>query len=265
MHGIYIGNNRVLIQTRVLGIRMLAYADDLSLTPDLVFNGAFEIPLTQYLASNVNQGDTVIDIGANIGYFTLLFGKLTGTNGKIVAYEANKRNFSLLQENTAYHVLGDRVKLYNKAVYSEETELTFYSSNKWTGNGSLVRHDETYFGKFITDEVTEEKVEAVPVDIHLGDYPFVHFIKMDIEGGEYHGFLGMKSLLENKKVGEIIFELNYLRMKETWSKTKLLLEDYQSQFGLGFYLINEKGELVPTDLTFLFRQEFVESVVIKCQ
>jgi FkbM family methyltransferase len=263
VNGIYIGNNKILVQTKV-GFRMLTHADDLSLTPNLVFNGVFEVPLTKYLISAVKQENIVFDLGANIGYFTLLSGIIVGKRGKVVSYEANKKNYNLLKENIAYNVMGDRIQLYNKAIYSEKKQLKFYSSNKWTGNGSLVPHSEEYFNRFSTDEILEEKIEAEPLEVHLDNFPFINFIKMDIEGGEYHGFLGMKNLLENKKIGEIIFELNYLRMKETWGVCKSLLENYRNDYNLTFYIIDKDGKLINTNLDDLFNQEFVESVVIKC-
>lgn len=264
MNGIYIGNNRILVQTNVFGMRILTYADDLSLTPDLVFNGVFEIPLTKYLASVVKTGDNVVDLGANIGYFTLLFGILTGKSGKVVSYEANSKNYTLLKENIAFHVLGDRVQIYNKAIYSEVKELIFYSSNKWTGNGSLIQHSDDYFKKFSTDQITEEIVKAEPLDNIIDNFNFIDYIKMDIEGGEYHAFLGMRKLLDNRKIGEIIFELNYLRMKDTWDECKDLLNIYRVNYNLSFYTIDEDGNLKVTNIDELFNQEFVESVVVKC-
>lgn len=63
---------------------MLTYADDLSLTPNLVFDGILEAPLTKYFISVIKQGDVIFDLGANIGYNTLLLGYLTEKKGKLL-------------------------------------------------------------------------------------------------------------------------------------------------------------------------------------
>lgn len=54
-------------------------------------------------------------------------------------------------------------------------------------------------------------------------------------------------------------------MKETWKECKNLLKDYQDAYNLSFYIIDNDGILVNTNLDDLFNKEFVESVVIKCK
>lgn len=62
--------------------------------------------------------------------------------------------------------------------------------------------------------VVKEQVQAEPLDVHMDKK--IDLIKIDIEGGEYDAFLGIKNLLEHKKVCKIVFELNKLRSEETW-------------------------------------------------
>ena len=54
---------------------------------------------TQVMKDNIKKGDVVIDCGANIGYYSLLFSKLVGDSGKVFAFEPDPTNFSLLQKN----------------------------------------------------------------------------------------------------------------------------------------------------------------------
>jgi len=261
MHGIYVGNNKMLIQT-IAGYRLYSFADDKSLTPDLVLKGVFELPLTNFMLRNLRQGNTVIDAGANIGYFTALAALKVGTSGKVISYEASKRNFELLKENVAFLCLGNSVDLRNKAVYKEEKELTFFASHQWNGNGSLLKHDDDYFTHFKTDVILEEKIQGEPLDVHINE-EFIHLIKMDIEGGEFDALIGLEKLLEAKKVGKIIFELNKLRA-ESADAFYELLNSYQSKYNLVFGELNDKGEVIPTTLDSLFERDFVESVVMDC-
>ncbi|MED3831563.1 FkbM family methyltransferase [Priestia megaterium] len=261
MHGIYVGNNKMLIHT-IAGYRLYSYADDKSLTPDLIFKGVFELPLTNYMIRNLRLGDTVIDAGANIGYFTALAALKVGTEGKVISYEASKRNFDLLKENVAFLCLGNTVDLRNKAVYKEEKELTFFASHQWNGNGSLLKHDEAYFNHFKTDVILEEKIQGEPLNVHI-DKDFIHLIKMDIEGGEFDALVGLENLLKAKKVGKVIFELNKLRAGSPEAFFELL-NSYQNNYGLTFGELNTSGDVIPTTLEALFERDFVESVVMDC-
>lgn len=261
MNGIYVGNNKMLIQT-IIGYRLYCFADDKSLTPDLVFKGIFEVPLTKYMIKNLRDGDTVIDAGANIGYFTALAALKVGTEGKVISYEASKRNFDLLKENVAFLCLGNTVDLRNKAVYKEEKELTFFASHQWNGNGSLLKHNEAYFNHFKTDVILEEKVQGESLNTHI-DKDFIHLIKMDIEGGEFDALVGLEKLLKAKKVGTVIFELNQLRTGNSEAFFELL-NSYQNNYNLTFGELDTSGDVIPTTLEVLFERDFVESVVMNC-
>jgi hypothetical protein len=62
---------------------------DLSLTPEIILNGCWEPGVTRGLSSLVKQGMTVVEVGANVGYFTTLLGWLVGPQGSVFAFEAN--------------------------------------------------------------------------------------------------------------------------------------------------------------------------------
>ena len=74
------------------------------------------------IKQEVKEGNNVIDIGANIGYFTLLFAKLVGPNGKVFAFEPDPTNFSILKKNIEENNY-DNVILSQKAI-SDKTETT---------------------------------------------------------------------------------------------------------------------------------------------
>ena len=56
------------------------------------------LPETEFCNKEINLGDTVIDIGANIGYFTLIFAKLVGKTGKVISFEPDPRSFKILEK-----------------------------------------------------------------------------------------------------------------------------------------------------------------------
>jgi FkbM family methyltransferase len=71
------------------------------------------------------QGDVVVDIGAHIGLYTIISSKRVGTNGKVVAIEADPSNFEMLNRNIKLNQLTNVIPL-NYAVYSKETKIKLY-------------------------------------------------------------------------------------------------------------------------------------------
>ncbi|NPV52973.1 MAG: FkbM family methyltransferase [Firmicutes bacterium] len=117
MHGVYIGNNRMLVSP-LWGGRLIVPADDLSISPDLIINGVIELPLTKFLLHQVKAGQVVVDIGANIGYYSVLLGHLVGPVGHVFACEANPYLIPILADNLSINYLSDRTSIINKAIYS---------------------------------------------------------------------------------------------------------------------------------------------------
>jgi FkbM family methyltransferase len=255
MHGLYIGNNRMLIQP-TWGGKLLAPADDLSVMPDLLTAGVFELPLTRYLMKNLKSGMTVVDVGANIGYFSVLCGYLIGEQGRLIAYEANPTVFGFLMDNLAINGLHNRADVRQKAVYSETGDLTFYRTRRFMGNSSVYRPEQNYFDWFKTDEVEEITVQAEPLNNLVGVVDRIDFLKIDIEGGEYHAFRGMRDLLARKMVGTIAFEINSFRGSADWPAFATLLREVQAQTGKSFFGLTEEGELLPVPMEALLSQSY---------
>ncbi|MGK9183780.1 FkbM family methyltransferase [Priestia filamentosa] len=249
MNGVYIGDNKMLISLD-WNAHLVVPSNDLSLTPFLLTNGSIELPLTNFLRKNLKSGDTVIDIGANVGYFSVLIGSLIGPQGKLIAYEANPYLYSVLMDNLSINFLHDRSNVYELAVYSSAKTLQFHTSKRFMGNSSLIQHSETYH-KHYTDEIEEISVKTIKLDEHLQNIKHIDFVKIDIEGGEYHAFLGMKELMKTKKINTIIFELNPGMLQEQYTPFIKLLNELESIDGNVMYLLSNDGEKVPVSVDYL--------------
>ena len=115
---------------------MVAPSNDLSVMPDLVIDGAFDIALTNFILRHIKEGSTVIDVGSHIGYTTILLGRRVGNNGKVFAYEASPRNYDCAVENVRMNYL-PHVQLFQLAVYKKEAALPFLDPSRFRGGGSL--------------------------------------------------------------------------------------------------------------------------------
>lgn len=158
-----------------------------------VARGAYEPDETALCKRRIKNGETVIDIGANIGYFTLLFARLVGKEGKVFAFEPDPTNFRLLEKNV-------KANGYTNVVCFP-TALTDYN-----GQHELFLHDYNMGDHRLYDSGTAREKVAVTV-ARLDDVlPDVSpsFVKIDIQGSEYLMVQGAKNTLAHAK--ELLIE-----------------------------------------------------------
>jgi FkbM family methyltransferase len=106
-----------LLLCRVLGrYKAFVEAADMTLAPHLALDGYWEWWTTNFLARNIRRGDTVVDAGACIGYFTLLAADLVGAGGRVLAVEPSPLSAALLRRNVALNGLSDRVTVEEAAL-----------------------------------------------------------------------------------------------------------------------------------------------------
>jgi FkbM family methyltransferase len=161
-------------------------ATDPYISGALVRTGVFEPFETEWTAHELRPGDTVLDVGANIGYFTLHFARLVGPHGRVFAFEPDPANFALLKRNVA--VNGYRnVELVPAAVSDRTGATHLFRSDSNAGDHRA--YDSA-------DGRAAVAVETVALDRYL-DRPGlrIDFIKMDIQGSEWHALRGMRGLL----------------------------------------------------------------------
>ena len=186
----------------------------------LVSNGTFEPDTLAALKRLVQPGFRVLDIGANIGFFSVLLSKMVGPTGSVLAVEPQTENFRLLQENASVNHLTN-LQLYNVAVGRSEGKASLYLSD-W--NGGMHR---LYDSVCCTSET--ESVQLTTVDSIVANQK-VDLIKIDIEGYEFFALEGAKNcLLQNPDI-QIITEYCALTAMEAGSSPIAMLQ-YLDQFG----------------------------------
>jgi len=140
---------------------------------------------TRIVLREVREGMRVLDLGANIGYYTLLMARAVGPSGQVIAIEADPSNFAILTDNVAHHSLS-HTRPTHAAAAAQPGVLRLYQSASNRGDNRL--YDDGTQRRFC-------EVPAVTVD-SLVPEGAVDFIKMDIQGGEAGAFAGMCALLE---------------------------------------------------------------------
>ena len=192
-------------------------------------NGIFEPETLAFCEKTIRPGNTVVDVGANIGYYTVYFSRFVGATGRVIAFEPDPFNFSLLQKNVAENGC-DNAELHRFALSDQVGQSYLYLSDSNLGMHRM------YPSVCCTDRTEAVQTirfdESIPVDA-------VQFVKIDIEGYEYFALRGMEACLHNNDEVKIVSEFSPLSMLEAGYSPILLLEFL---FGLDFLAYDLDGK-----------------------
>jgi len=161
------------------------------------FGGIYEPLETSLVKKLIKKGDVVVDLGAHIGYYTLIFAKLVGNEGKVFAFEPNPDNFALLNKNIKMNGYIN-VVTEQKAVANKTGKTRFYLSPDNAGDHRIYDlHDGRQF----------IEIDVTSLNDYFKEYEGrLNFIKMDIQGAEAAAIEGMSHLLSKNKVLKIMSE-----------------------------------------------------------
>jgi FkbM family methyltransferase len=243
VHGTYVGNDRVLVSP-TWGGRLLLPSDDLSLMPELVATGSYDSPFTAFVQRHVKPGDTVIDVGAHAGLFTLLLAYQVWETGRVIAYEPNPRMLELLRDNVAMNWLSDRIEIVPKAAAAATGSLPFLAPSRYTMTGSLQPVEDLLQTDDRVEALERIEVETEPLDVHVGRFEPIDLVKIDVEGAEEQVFAGMEQLLASGAVRRVSFEVARELMGDDWRPFAERLRRLADE-GWEFCTISDAGEPVP--------------------
>jgi FkbM family methyltransferase len=149
----------------------------------------------------VHPGMTVVDIGANIGYYALLLAQSVGPVGHVYAFEPDPPNLQLLRKNVAANGFQNIVTVVPLAC-GTQSGVTSFSNSSFYGQKN--------------QKVAVIEVKVVSLDDYFSflGWPQVDLIKMDIEGAEKTALDGMQQLSQRNPQLNIILEFNPFMMKQ---------------------------------------------------
>jgi FkbM family methyltransferase len=180
------------------------------------FEGGGEPEVQAALRQHLRPGMIFYDIGANIGFFSLLAARLVGTEGRVVAFEADPEVAVRLREHVARNAFG-WITVEEKAVWSEPRTVFFARTDPSTSPDRGLGHVVSA-GAGDTIQVSAESLDGYTLS-----QPAPDFLKCDVEGAEVEVFRGARRLLKEKRPG-IICEMH------SEENQRVLLEEF-SRFG----------------------------------
>jgi FkbM family methyltransferase len=200
----------------------------------IYYFGIWEPYLSRWIQGRLSPGDTFIDIGANVGYYSLLVAKL---GGQVVAIEAAPRTFAILQNNLAANGTAN-VRVVNVAVWDREDLLTMFVAP------DLLASTSTLMPAFADQWQLEGRcqVPTAPLSALLEpeEIKSARLIKIDVEGAEWQVMCGMTSVLENcPRNLEVIIEVTHRILEGEGRNAKEVLAFFTR---LGFFAYRIENE-----------------------
>lgn len=200
------------------GSTFYMHAGDNYLTQLVVNTGEYEPTETQLVRQILKDGDVFIDVGANIGWYTVHSAKIVGANGRVYAFEPEPNNLDLLRKNVEANNLKN-VTVDERALSSEAGSFKLFLEKENLGKHSLVveHAGERYIN-----------VQTMRFDDYWANRGDIRLVKIDTEGAEGMILDGMRDTLRTQKNMELIVEFAPFRLvKSGYDPDKFLSDMYQ--------------------------------------
>ena len=169
----------------------------------IAFTGFYELALSRQMAKAAMAGGLMIDVGANLGYYSLLWVSQNLKN-RCLAFEASPRNILMLKENIIRNHFVDRIEVKGQAVGKQCCTLRFDAGPK----------EQSGWGGFTHSTSPDTiDVDVVRLDDAIDSNTEIALLKVDIEGADTWALMGCENLLRARSIREIWFEQNKPRMR----------------------------------------------------
>lgn len=208
------------------------YVDDLD-TLQILKNRVWGPVETDIIAQHVRLGDTFLDIGAHVGYFSLLASSLVGPEGKVYSFEPCTANHKVLLKNLSIN--GSKNAMVEQAVVLDHDGVCKLRLSK-VNTGDHQAYDDPR-----EPNRQSEEVKAVSLDSYFGpDGIKVDFVKMDVQAAEVYALRGMRRLLGMNPFVKVLLEFWPYGLVGAGSTKAEFLAELKS-LGFSLYDVNEES------------------------
>ena len=210
-----------------------------------VFKKRQDVRELELIHANVKSGYNVLDIGANIGFYTKIFSELVGEKGIVFAFEPESTNFKYLQQNCKQCA---NAKLINKAAADTTGVLKIYLSK-------MLNVDHRTYA--IDDYSSVSEIDATTIDdcLAFNNVTKIDFIKMDIQGFEMSALKGMSKTLKNNPELKILTELWPFGLKKAGSSALEMINFLNSNGFIVYLVTATQLQLITADTVHELKDE----------
>lgn len=245
----YLGQNTALC--RVLG-RYKAYVDttDIGLSSHLMLDGYWEMWVTEALYDLVRPGMVVADIGANVGYFTLLMAELVGPTGRVHGFEPNPRLVELVDKSLRVNGFSQWASIHWIALGDQNDQSV-----------TLVVPPLTPMNAYILPFGADAPSEGVAVPMarldSREDWQAIELAKIDVEGAEQLIWSGLQGLLDSGRLRTVVLEFNPHRYIDPVAFLQRLCAS-----GFALHHLTLSDGVVPTDMDLILSHSGPEDIML---
>lgn len=244
----YMGDGLVLVKAIVNGLQIiyLVEARDRLIAPWFIATGLYETDLTHHFGRILRQDDHCLDIGANFGYFTLLFGRFC-PKGKSIGVEADEALFRIARDNIHINDLSRNTAIQHRAICETDRAVTLFRRVGRSGNTSILEVSQKFLDYLGEAPSVEFSVPGTSIDRFSKDFGGkLDIIKIDIEGAEPLAFAGARNIISQNPDVQIIMEWSPGQIRAAGFDIGEFLSTLSS-LGLGFHRLDPAATRIDRD------------------
>jgi len=223
-----------LEKAKVFGKYVFNYLADDKFVGQRIALEKYEPYLTELMLSKIKVGDVVLDIGANIGYYAVLFADKVGKKGKVIAIEPDPINFEILQKNIKENKLFNVVAV-QAAAGNENKKMKIFESKENFGDHRMWEETLRPAGTSLDREAKPVFCRKLDDLLKELEYQKIDFIKMDVQGFESLVIEGGEKIIEKNKP-TIFFEYWPWGNKKAGSDIKKMMEFFRKIYKKIFWV-----------------------------
>lgn len=225
-------NRNDIVLVNLPTFKLFCRSSDLDVGRQIIHTQSFEPYVASTLKDILKSGDVFVDLGANIGYFSLMASTLVGPIGKIISFEPNVRNVGLFYASIIENNIKNIVVMPVAASDTAQIhKLQSFGSNGFLGAPTPSQSGVQYIQSVVLDEI-------------LFSVPRIDAIKMDIEGFEPFALRGMLKLIEKHKP-IIVTEFSPWHIKHRCGRPPQEYLDTLTAIGYRLAIIESSGRETP--------------------
>lgn len=233
--------------------RMKLDLNDNVITPTLFSESHWEPYESSLMSKLLRRGMTFVDVGAHVGYYSLLAAQVVGPTGLVVSFEPSPDNFALLTENVRLNGFSKTILTEHAALGAECGEANLYLSSYNTGDHrmySTLPDDDNTFNAGARRRSVQVSVASLDEYLSRRGISQVDMIKIDVQGAEMDVLKGMKGTLLHKPQPILFTEFWPHGLLRFGTEPQTVLDFLTEEIGLSLFQILPNGQrvrrIVPT-------------------
>jgi FkbM family methyltransferase len=229
---------------------LIGFADDLQLTPSLLQNRTWDESTTRILERIVRPGDRMLDIGANIGYFTIYGAALAGGTGHVHAFEPNPRTHALLARNVRLNNFSHACTLHQVALGDRPSDVTLHTFRNNQGGSTLSTLPDRLLNEWYEQPVDQRVHMTTLDDVFAESSETFACIKMDAEGSEAMIWAGGRRFFRDRVTDRtvILLEWNPPALRGAGADGRGLMDTFASHDFKVWRRTDQPGAIPVTDV-----------------